>query len=293
VADELERWREEFGPVRTRPLGMEWFHLGADIAATAPSRSLPPGAETVLGQLGARKSFLMVGTLEPRKGHAEVLDAFERLWAEGHDLSLVIVGRQGWKVETLIRRLAVHPEKGRRLFWLADVSDEYLERLYAAATCLIAASYAEGFGLPLIEAAQHGLPVIARDIPVFREVAGDHACYFSDDLAATLTQWLLLHETGQHPRTEAMSWRSWRESAARLWQLATAVAPVPAQDGRTARALSLVDASSLPSAPGWLSPPLRRAARLIIQSPWLRDHCIWLLGYFPGLRERVRQIMSR
>ena len=295
VTDELERWRAEFGPVRMRPLGMEWFHLGSDIVASVPSQSLPPGAETVLDQMSARKSFLMVGTLEPRKGHAEVLGAFERLWAEGHDLPLVIVGRQGWMVEALVRRLVLHPEKNWRLFWLADVSDEYLERLYAAATCLIAASYAEGFGLPLIEAAQHGLPVIARDIPVFREVAGDHACYFSDDLAATLTQWLLLHEAGQHPRTEAMLWRSWRESAARLWQLATTSAPVPAQDGRMARELPLADASTLPPspAPGWMSLPLRRAAGLMIQSPWLLDRCIWLLGYFPGLRERIRRIMSR
>ncbi len=50
--------------------------------------------------------------------------------------------------------------------------------MYDAAQCLLAASEAEGFGLPLIEAAQHGLPVMARDIPVFREVAGDHAFYF-------------------------------------------------------------------------------------------------------------------
>ena len=61
-------------------------------------------------------------------------------------------------------------EIGNRLFWLEGISDEYLEKIYDAATCLIAASEGEGFGLPLIKVAQHKLPIIARDIPVFREV---------------------------------------------------------------------------------------------------------------------------
>ena len=56
------------------------------------------------------------------------------------------------------------------MLWLEGISDEYLDKVYAASTCLIAASEGEGFGLPLIEAAQHKLPIIARDIPVFREV---------------------------------------------------------------------------------------------------------------------------
>ncbi|WP_115760418.1 glycosyltransferase, partial [Escherichia coli] len=89
-----------------------------------------------------------------------------------------------------------HAERNRRLFWLDGVSDEYLEKIYAASDCLIAASEGEGFGLPLIEAAQHKLPIIARDIPVFREVAGNHALYFSgatpDTLANAVKEWLTL-----------------------------------------------------------------------------------------------------
>ena len=63
-------------------------------------------------------------------------------------------------------------------------------------SCLISPSEGEGFGLPLIEAAQHATPIIARDIPVFREVAGDHAFYFdgleASALADAIHQWLAL-----------------------------------------------------------------------------------------------------
>jgi len=85
---------------------------------------------------------------------------------------------------------------------------------------LIAASEGEGFGLPLIEAAQHKLPIIARDIPVFREVAGEHAFYFRGDkpaiLAETLRNWLDLFSVGQHPRSDDMPWLTWRQSAQQL-----------------------------------------------------------------------------
>jgi len=173
----------------------------------------------------------MVGTIEPRKGHAQTLAAFELSWAEGMDTNLVIVGKQGWMVEKLVEKLRHHPELGRRLFWLEGISDEYLEKVYASCTCLIAASEGEGFGLPLIEAAQHKLPIIARDIPVFHEVAGEHAFYFKgkepDDLAKAVQKWLELYRSGQHPKSDDMPWLTWNESASQLldiiiagkWQL--------------------------------------------------------------------------
>jgi len=123
-------------------------------------------------------------------------------------------------VEQLVERLRTHPERNKRLFWLDGVSDEYLEEIYAASTCLLAASYGEGFGLRLIEAAQHKLPIIARDIPVFREVAGDYAFYFSGqdatDVADAIMEWLRLYETQSYPKSDGMPWLTWKESAAQL-----------------------------------------------------------------------------
>jgi glycosyltransferase involved in cell wall biosynthesis len=165
----------------------------------------------------------MVGTVEPRKGHAQTLAAFELLWADGVDVNLVIIGRQGWMVEMLLENLRPHHERGKRLFWLEGISDEYLEKIYAASTCLITASEAEGFGLPLIEAAQHKLPIITRDIPVSREVAGEHAFYFNGkepaDLARAVREWLALYQSDRHPKSHGMQWLTWKQSSQQLLDL--------------------------------------------------------------------------
>lgn len=223
VADELADWVEKNGPDRQRPFTINWFHLGADMENLSPCKGLPSNAEEVLEQQRNLTSFLMVGTLEPRKGHAQVLDAFEQLWRSGQGVNLVIVGKQGWLVDELVQRLRSHPELNKRLFWLEGISDEYLEKVYTASTCLVAASYGEGFGLPLIEAAQHKLPIIARDIPVFREVAGDYAFYFSgqepSDIATAIKTWLDLYRLGNHPVSDVMQWMTWKESAKKLMDI--------------------------------------------------------------------------
>ncbi|WP_409273373.1 glycosyltransferase [Pseudomonas sp. KCJK9111] len=220
VADEMEEWVAEHRPPSKRPFSISWFHLGADIVAPSQSKATNVIPKQVLSQLQARPSLLMVGTLEPRKGHTQVLDAFELLWADQKDANLLIVGKQGWMVESLVQRLKSHPEQGKRLFWFEGVDDDYLCNLYAQADALIAASLGEGFGLPLIEAAQANLPLIVRDIPVFREVAGDHAFYFEGEqpeaLYASLVTWLDLHNAGRHPSSTAMPWITWEQSAQQL-----------------------------------------------------------------------------
>jgi len=194
---------------------ISYFHLGADIDCTTPAEN-SIDFDPVLEAMRTDTSFLMVGTLEPRKGYDQVLGAFERLWGDGFEVNLVIVGKQGWMVDALAKRLRNHPQINKRLFWLEGVSDAYLEKIYAAGACLVAASYNEGFGLPLIEAAQHGLPIIARGIPVFREVAGKNAFYFSDEepdgLAKTIGEWLDLYKVGAHPRSGDLPWLTWEES---------------------------------------------------------------------------------
>jgi len=123
-------------------------------------------------------------------------------------------------VDALVQKIRNHPELNKRLFWLEGISDEYLEKVYAASTCLIAASYGEGFGLPLIEAAQHKLPIIARDIPVFREVAGEHAYFFKaespDSMAQSIKEWLAQYAANQHPKSNDMPWLTWQQSARQL-----------------------------------------------------------------------------
>jgi len=220
VADELVDRLESVRPERTDPLRIGYFYLGADVAASLPSLGLEPNASQVIEHVSARPAFLMVGTVEPRKGHAQALSAFERLWAAGMDANLVIVGKEGWGVERLVAKLRSHPERGKRLLVLPGVSDEMLLRLYEAASALLAASEGEGFGLPLVEAARHGLPIIARDLPVFREVAGEYAFYFTgrapEDLADAISTWLALRERGEAPSSKGMPWLTWAQSTAHL-----------------------------------------------------------------------------
>ncbi|UVH56617.1 glycosyltransferase [Variovorax paradoxus] len=218
VADEFTAWASENAPERIGAgLKVRAFHLGADISYSLPTSGLPLAAKSTLAQIAAAPAFLMVGTVEPRKGHAQTLDAFEQLWRNGINVNLVVVGKTGWMVEEVIERLQQHPQRGRRLFWLEGISDEYLEQLYDDSACLILASEGEGFGLPLIEAAIHKLPILARDLPVFREVAADHALYFDgmkgEDIAAAVMRWLELFKLDQHPRSETMPFLTWQQSA--------------------------------------------------------------------------------
>lgn len=218
VADDLMEFitRQQ---IMTHPrFKIDWFHLGADIPKSANSVGLPSEARATLKGLSQRPSILLVGTVEPRKGHAQSLRAVELLWAAGHDVNLVIVGKEGWRVEALVERLRSHPERGKRLYWLEGISDEYLEQVYQACDVLLAASEGEGFGLPLIEAAQKRIPLLVRDIPVFREVAGVSADYFvnSSDpevLADTLLQWLVKHKSGAVIKSDDMHWLTWDQSA--------------------------------------------------------------------------------
>lgn len=222
VADEAAAWMAVHGSERLRPLKIKWFHLGANLSASAPTSGMPKNGLKILTEIRQHPTFLMVGTVEPRKGHEFVVDAFEALWQSGQVVNLVIVGKQGWKVEALVERLRNNHYGPQRLIWLDEASDEYLEQLYEASTCLIAASYGEGYGLPLIEAAQHKLPILARDIPVFREVAGEYASYFSaetaSELSSSILNWLTLYEQGKAPSSENMPWLTWRQSAQQLLQ---------------------------------------------------------------------------
>lgn len=220
VANELNHFLKVH-KVKKHPLFQSsWFHLGADIENSVATQGLPENAEQMLNTLQEASSFLMVGTIEPRKGHEQVLDAFEQLWQQGVNVTLVLIGKEGWMVKSLVRRIRKLTKRYGCLFWLESISDEYLGKVYATSDCLIAASYDEGFGLPLIEAARHGIPIIARDIPVFKEVAGNYAYYFEgaqpQALAATLQNWLALYEKGEHPKSNDMPWLTWEESTENL-----------------------------------------------------------------------------
>jgi glycosyltransferase involved in cell wall biosynthesis len=206
--------------------------LGGDLSATAPSCGLPADAESVLAACVARPTILMVGTIEPRKAYSKAIAAFERLWRgeSSPPPALLIVGKPGWKTMLLQRRLRRHPQAGSSLFWLDDVSDEYLGHLYRAARGVMMASYAEGCGLPVLEALAHGTPVLARDLPVFREIDADGVTFFNDDrpgpLAAAITDFVAT-ATPLDPSRQAGTERAWEGTVRSLINVINALNPEP------------------------------------------------------------------
>jgi glycosyltransferase involved in cell wall biosynthesis len=221
VADELHTWLGQTMPNRSNPLPIGFFHLGADLRASLPTKGLPDEALAILAKLRCRKTFLMIGTVEPRKGHRQALAAMELLWSRGVDVNLVIIGKQGWMMDDFAKRVQEHPEREKRLFWHQGISDQMLEEIYRNASALLAASEGEGFGLPLIEAAKYDIPIIARDIPIFREVASDHAYYFSGrdeaGLANAIQEWLA--SGSAVPTSRGIGHYTWEESSRELLDL--------------------------------------------------------------------------
>jgi alpha-1,2-rhamnosyltransferase len=163
---------------------------------------------------------LAVSTIEPRKNHRYLLDAFELLWAQQSPARLCIIGRVGWKCEALIKRIEAHPELGQRLFMFNQLDDSGLEYAYARAKALVFSSHDEGFGLPLVEAMQRGLPAMGSDIPVFHEVGGEFMAYFDLQAPQTLADLVTQFErSGEFPapgRLEDWQWIGWNGACAQL-----------------------------------------------------------------------------
>lgn len=193
-----------------RPLKLGYFPLGADFADV-------PADPEGLDMFDDRPTFLIVGTIEPRKGHLVALRAFEQLWRDGVDVNLVIIGKAGWDTEMIVQLLENHSEAGKRLHWVRGASDGNLRAAYEKADALIMTSYLEGFGLPVVEAGRFGTPVILSDIPVFREVGegAPWAGYFERANPADLTRVVLefLDTPPALDSSEKESWPVWEESA--------------------------------------------------------------------------------
>lgn len=217
--DDFKAWREKHSISVRKNFLESYVHLGSDFDEKF-GISASHESDKKFEEFGSRKTFIVVSTLEPRKMHGQILDAFDLLWKGGQDVNLVFVGKAGWLVDDLLKKIEVHPEKGKRFFWFDNMGDDALNALYERADALIFASLIEGFGLGIVEAAAKHCKLILRDIPVFREVAGDGALYFSGekpgDLAEKVTEWISLDDAGSAPASEGVEVLSWRQCAEKL-----------------------------------------------------------------------------
>ncbi len=144
-------------------------HLGVPVLRPSP-QELPAGFDR------SSPYFVVLGTIEGRKNHAFLLDLWENMArANARPLPrLLMVGTRGWSNAEFFRRLDASPLAGTVVKELSGLSDGAVAALVAGARGLLFPSHAEGYGLPAIEAAALGTPVVANDLPVFREFLGDY-----------------------------------------------------------------------------------------------------------------------
>jgi glycosyltransferase involved in cell wall biosynthesis len=208
------------------PADIRRVTLGFDPPRSQPPAILPAGLEP-------QRFILFVSTIEPRKGHAELLRFWERLLAAGVPqrlrFKLVLIGRGGWNVEALLRRIDEPAAFEGCLLHLEDIDDAQLSALYDDAAFCVHPSRYEGFGLPILEAFAHGKAVIASTSGALPEtVDGFSPCL---DLADEEAWFAMLRRWIEEPAARApyeakirdsFAGPDWDQAAARIFEAALA-----------------------------------------------------------------------
>lgn len=147
-------------------------HVAAWISGNAASAPLPQ-------HRFERPYFVTVGTIEARKNHILLLRIWQRLIREMGDNAplLLIIGQRGWEAEEALAILDGASELEGHVHELGQCADAEVGGLVRAARALLMPSFAEGFGLPVVEALELGTPVVASDLPVFREIVKNIPTY--------------------------------------------------------------------------------------------------------------------
>ena len=210
-----------------RSVSSEVISLGADLASVAAPLS-DVAFVAAFPELDGLRFMLGVGTVEPRKNHGLLLDAFDRL--EAPDAGLVIVGRQGWMADEFMVRLKAHPAYGKRLFWHEGVEDACLRALYARAFVAVFPSLYEGFGLPAAEALGQGSATVCSDAGSLPEATAGHAELFpsgdEEALSAILARLYGDAAAHRHLRDKAAAYvaPAWERSVAHMRDVLGALA---------------------------------------------------------------------
>ena len=169
----------------------EFYAFAREVGAAPPPSTVAlisgcPAAHEAAPRKLPRPHFVALGTIEGRKNHELLLNVWRSLVAELGQMTpiLLIIGRRGWKAEQVFSQLDRLGELQGHVQEISDCEDEELEQLVAGARALLMPSFAEGFGLPVIEALPLGTPVIATDLAVYREIAGSIPAFLDPNDAA-------------------------------------------------------------------------------------------------------------
>ncbi|MEN8154714.1 MAG: glycosyltransferase family 1 protein [Acidobacteriota bacterium] len=172
-----------------------------------------------------RDFLLFTGTLEPRKNLTTLIKAFSLVRQKQNGVKLILAGKKGWMFNEIRRMISILKLEDEILI-SEYLNREQLKFLYKKAKLLVFPSHYEGFGLPLLEAANSGLPVIASDLKVFKEIFSDFPVYFNKDDPEDLGEKILsLYDDStlyKRKKTEALSISkkfSWEKAAEKTLEI--------------------------------------------------------------------------
>lgn len=211
VADDLMAYYEKIKPERTHPLEIHYMHLGFDMPKVGGTVR-----KEIANFVNCGTTFLIVGTVEIRKNHYLLLKSLKRVCQAYSDkkIQLLILGRDGWKNDKFKEMYANDELIKERVLWIKDAGDYEVQWAYQNCSALVYPTMAEGFGLPLVEAAHFRLPIMCSDMPIFHEIVGDNVDYFKlndeESLTKTMLRWI---KSSQHPESGNIRTYTWKECA--------------------------------------------------------------------------------
>lgn len=220
VRDEIEDYARVSFAEAYRPDRFASFKLGSVIDVAANRGNVRKQLRGIFDNGNGENTYLSVGTIEPRKNYGCLVSAFDQVWKSKPEARLCIVGRIGWSSAEFLNSARRHRQYNKRLLIFDDLSDAELKLCYRQAKALIFPSLAEGFGLPLVEALHYGLPVLASDIPVFREIGQDSCAYFNPRQPESLANMILNLESQPRPalvpKPQTCQLADWKDSCREL-----------------------------------------------------------------------------
>ena len=209
----IEYANENWGSAEGYCRKIDSFPLGADVQeADGVIRSEVKSYFESDDGGGGRAPYLVVGSLDPRKNHQQVIKAFEYLKSQGNQRRLCFIGRAGGLSGPLLDLMSASSIFPNHLKHFTDLSDSELQFAYRNCEAVIMPSVVEGFGLPIVEALWYGADLLASDIPIHREVGGDHCTYFPLHDPVTLANCLLSAERGRGVVSIPYTPTTWKES---------------------------------------------------------------------------------
>ena len=187
----------------------------------------PEAAADLRARLGLDRPYILwAGTVEPRKNVAQLVRAFNRAVDEGLDLDLVLVGPPGWGKEEAAVDAAMAAAPSDRVHRTGALSFADLHAAYAAASAFAFPSLQEGFGMPVLEAMAHGLPVLTSTGTSMAEIGGEAVHLVDPRDGDDLAEGLLSIAGARHDelastaraRAQQFSWRTCAEATAAVYR---------------------------------------------------------------------------